>query len=255
MMKKVEFRWNSIDKCAYIIADFVHPGMHDKGIDLEKLTLLRLTNMVYDYYGKLLGDDEDLQEQLPKGRGQLARYMSCMNPFEGQLMLDFAQDPIGYWSLYTSVSNAAVLAKLAIKLLSIHINGAVVERVFSSCSIIHDTRRNKLKTSKVTKMVRVKSSFSSRECSRKVHMNPVSFSTPELAGEVNENEEEVQSSDGEDTFIDIVEDTFLDDEEFEVLEEGVILNPKPAQPTHVSGVSTFHKDNVYVWCTQTFWLE
>lgn len=176
MMKRVDLRWNAIDNCAYIIAAFLHPGLHGKCIDITKLTLLRLTNMVYDYYGKLFADDEDYLSQLSLVRGQMARFMSCFDPFDGQLMLDFSEDPIGFWSLHKNVPSSSAISKLALKLLSIHINGAVVERAFSACGIIHDARRNRLKSTTVVKMVRVKSAISSRERSSKLHTTPISYS-------------------------------------------------------------------------------
>jgi hypothetical protein len=147
--------------------------------------------------------------------------MSCSAPFDSDLMKDFKADPIAYWMLYSSSPDTAALAKLAIRILSIRVTGAMIERTFSASGLIQTAPRNRTSlTNKVVKMVRVKGHISVRSRKSELHMEILAnavIDEEKKDAEIEEekNNEEITSIDCDASAADEVVESVSD----EVIEE------------------------------------
>jgi hypothetical protein len=92
------------------------------------------------------------------------RYRSCQFPFDQNDATSTMVSPKEFWEFVAEV--CPELAALAIKLYSVVPNTAGLERSFSVHSVLHTKKRNRLKSDRVFKMVKIKAAFVSGRMSQ-----------------------------------------------------------------------------------------
>jgi GNAT superfamily N-acetyltransferase len=137
-------RWSDLDDEIYMLAYFLHPGMHGKGIASALFTNIAETAVVQ---WKDFGNGKQSTMKL---LSQLMKYKSGEMPYNLPIAGDLITPCFWWQSMEDSIGQE--LKTLAIRLLSVTPHSAACERTFSILGWIHTKSRNRLLTSRLEAM-------------------------------------------------------------------------------------------------------
>eukprot|EP00644_Phytophthora_capsici_P001399 jgi/Phyca11/67125/gw1.10.468.1 len=140
----VEQRWKKCEQPLIMLGYALHPRY---AVEARKLPVTSVSGIgvlckfaVY-YYRRLISEDI---EQL---RRDMYRWMKGLFTFTAAD--EFIESPCEYWQYMADEHPSSKLPDLALKVLSLAVNTATCERLFSDLGLIHTAKRNRMKVSKV----------------------------------------------------------------------------------------------------------
>ncbi|OQR85881.1 hypothetical protein ACHHYP_11229 [Achlya hypogyna] len=156
LVASIEKRWNDVEQPLVILTLFLHPKYRTLFSTLRKVegmtTVMAMGDIAVTYVEKLLGLDV-------VGVRQEVRLWE-MNPLAfGITPFEFIgpTSALDFWGyVLAASSNRSRLSKLALAVLSVSINTATYERLFSKLALVWTAKRNKLHPDKATKLCHVR---------------------------------------------------------------------------------------------------
>ena len=139
MIKRLENRWDSWEQPLLLLSLVLHPKYQLKKFnpDLESVNFVVMGTWLGYYYKawafnkptRLLSEFESYRVKKP--------------PFDDETYEQFGDDILGYWYYCSTIYKE--LGLIGIKIFSICVNLASVERLFSSMGFLHTPQKNRLK--------------------------------------------------------------------------------------------------------------
>ncbi|KAF8150044.1 ribonuclease H-like domain-containing protein [Crassisporium funariophilum] len=176
MMKRVEKRWKALDQPMFVLALVLNPfkGVSRFG-DKAAVSQFTLNTIVLEMYRRVhlqsaknprSNDEEQVYVASQKKKEKevseaFMSYLSSKGPFKDWEMNKesfqrvHGDNPLMMWKTYLETPSTSELADLAIRLLSMSVNQAGLERNFSDLKIKKTRLRNRLKLPKLEKMAKV----------------------------------------------------------------------------------------------------
>ena len=156
LLKKLEARWNSYEQPLFIISYFLHPEYMQTGIEmfevLDAENLLvggTLAQFIIVYFKKYIPESfspTDLEEEV-------------FDILRGDFFTDIEhyklRNPLNFWK-FSRAKKLNLLKKLATFFITLTINSASCERLFSLFGLIKTKRRNRLSPKYVKKLAQRK---------------------------------------------------------------------------------------------------
>ncbi|CAG8808787.1 22777_t:CDS:2 [Cetraspora pellucida] len=151
MIEKLERRWKQWEQPLLLISFLLNPTyrLTKFNKNISTLNLVILGKWIIYYYMAWF-DEKPL-----KILSELNDWFDKKYPFDDESFDNFDKDIIKYWK-FVSRGRASELANIALRIYSICVNSASVERLFSTMGFFHTKRRNKLKHSKVLAMCQIR---------------------------------------------------------------------------------------------------
>ncbi|KAI9920373.1 hypothetical protein PsorP6_015513 [Peronosclerospora sorghi] len=134
LMQCLEKIWGACEKPLYVLAYFMHPQYQAQSRELPESPLTTpkfINDIALLYYKRWLDTTRELCDPSPD---------------------EFGSAYHEYWAFIKTMDNGRRLATLALAVLSIAVNSATCERLFSDWGHIHTPRRNRLDPQKTKKL-------------------------------------------------------------------------------------------------------
>eukprot|EP00842_Homolaphlyctis_polyrhiza_P002059 jgi/Hompol1/2854/HPOL_006195-RA len=147
----IEQRWHDCEQPLFMLCTFLNPEYYTmfKSLPETELTSPKsIINMCNYYFRRLLDQQEDGTLRI-----EVFKYYT-KGPTIYQVKIDekLSEDPILFWKYIRAVFKDSILPFLALAILSVVVNTATCERLFSELALIHTSLRNRLDPEKVKKI-------------------------------------------------------------------------------------------------------
>eukprot|EP00644_Phytophthora_capsici_P015189 jgi/Phyca11/128309/e_gw1.75.29.1 len=155
LIKCVEDKWKQCEQPMFILTFLLNPLTVEEAEELVEKSKIpakiasstQIAKFAVYYYRRLIGDD------FGAIRGDIMKWIK--NELTSSHVSEFDYDIVEFWQSVQSKYPSSLLPKLAIRLLSVAVNTATTERLFSELGMIQTARRNKMTSAKAQDTQRI----------------------------------------------------------------------------------------------------
>lgn len=168
----IEKRWRDCEQPLFVLALFLHPQYRDFFNRLNEVagmtTISGIAEITIFYYQRFISTDIVGIRQEVMGWHSTDSFYNNIKPSEFQ----GPSAAIDFWKfIVTATKGNARLGKLALIILSVVINTATCERLFSELALILTAKRNRLDPAKATKMSVVRAAVRKKNNATKANVS------------------------------------------------------------------------------------